>query len=131
MGGRGGFGPGFQAAGSKLYRAEYAAVTLAVVAYIAYRATHSGGLALVPTAVWFVLPDIVAFVPIGLSSKRREWPAWGAYLYDAAHTLLVWGLAFAISWVALGGPYWPILGWLAHITADRASGFGLRSTSRV
>jgi len=128
MSGGAGFGPGFQSAGSKLYRAEYAAVTAAILAYLVYRSLHLGGLDWLSTVFWILFPDLAAFIPIGLSSKRREWPAWGSYLYDVSHTLLVWGLAFAASWLFLGAPYWPILGWLGHITADRASGYGLRST---
>ena len=80
------------------------------------------------TIFWVLFPDIVAFVPIGLSSRRREWPPWGSYLYDVFHSALVWGLAFAVAWLALGTLYLPLLGWLGHITADRALGYGLRST---
>ena len=37
MAGREGFGPGFQSAGSRLYRAEYALATVAILAYLSYR----------------------------------------------------------------------------------------------
>ena len=127
--GGGGFGPGFQAASSKLYRAEYAAATIAILAYLVYRWLHLGGLDWPATVLWILFPDLVAFIPIGLSTKGREWPAWGSYLYNLAHSALAWGLAFAISWLALGAPYWPILGWLGHISADRAVGYGLRSSA--
>jgi hypothetical protein len=126
--GRGGFGPGFQAAGSRLYRAEYGAVAAAIFAYLLYRWLYSGGLDWPSTVVWVLFPDLVAFIPIGLS-RRRDWPRWGSYLYNAFHTVLLWGLAFAIIWFVLGVPYWPMLGWLVHIAADRAMGFGLRSSS--
>ncbi|HUI01130.1 MAG TPA: DUF4260 family protein [Nitrososphaerales archaeon] len=129
MGATGGFGPAFQAAASRLYRAEYAAATLAILAYLIYRWLHPG-LDWPATIFWILFPDLAAFVPIGLSSKRREWPSWGAYLYNFSHSALVWGLAFGVSWLALGAPYWPVLGWLGHITADRAVGYGLRSTRR-
>ena len=46
-------------------------------------------------------PDLAAFIPIGASSKRRDWPSWGSNLYHLFHTVLVWGLAFAASWVFL------------------------------
>ena len=68
-----------------------------------------------------------SFVPIGLSSKRREWPSWGASLYNVFHTILVWGGVFVVAWLALGSVYWPLLGWLGHITVDRASGYALRA----
>jgi len=128
----GGFGPGFQPSGSKLYRAEYAAATAAILAYLIYRWLYLGGLDWPSTIAWVLFPDLVAFVPIGLSSKRREWPRWGSYLYNIAHTFLTWGMAFAVLSLGLGAPYWPILGWLGHITADRTVGYGLRSNaSRV
>jgi uncharacterized protein DUF4260 len=124
---QGGFGPGFQDARSKLYRAEYAAITTAILVYLVYRWFYLGGLDLASTVFWIVFPDLVAFIPIGLSSRRKEWPAWGGYLYNIAHTVLVWGLAFAVLWFLLGTPYLPFFGWLGHITADRAVGYGLRS----
>lgn len=127
---QGGFGPDFQAASSKLYKAEYAAATTAILAYLVYRWLYLGGLDWPSTVFWILFPDLVSFIPIGLSSKRKEWPAWGSYLYDVAHTILLWGLAFAVLWLVLGTPYLPILGWLGHITADRALGYGLRLTSK-
>ena len=130
MGSGGSFGPGFQAASSKLYRAEFAAATLAILAYLVYRWLHLGGLDWPSTVFWILFPDLAAFIPIGLSSKRREWPAWGGYLYNTFHNAFVWGLAFGALWLVLGTPYWPILGWLGHIAADRAVGYGLRSTAR-
>ena len=128
MGGQGEFGPGFQDAKSKLYRAENAAVTAAILAYLIYRWLYLGGLDWASTVFWVLFPDLVAFIPIGLSSKRKEWPAWGSYLYNVFHTLLVWGLAFSALWF-FGITYWPIFGWLGHITADRAAGYGLRSST--
>lgn len=129
MSGRGGFGPGFQSSGSRLYRAEYAAVTVVILAYLFYRWLYLGGLDWPSTIFWAVFPDLVAFIPIGLSSKKREWPQWGSYLYNVPHTVLAWGLAFAVLSFALGAPYWPILGWLGHIATDRAVGYGLRANS--
>ena len=130
MGGRGGgFGPDFQSAGSRLYRAEYAAAALAILAFLFYRWLYQGGLDWPQTVLWAAFPDLIVFIPIGLS-RRREWPRWGSYLYNSFHTVIAWGLAFGVLWLALGGPYWPILGWLLHIAADRAAGFGLRSTAR-
>ena len=130
MGSQSGFGPGFQAANSRPYRLEYAAATAAILAYLVYRWLHLGGLDWPSTVFWILFPDLVAFIPIGLSSKKREWPAWGGHLYNTFHTVLVWGLAFGVLWLVLGTPYWPVFGWLGHISADRAAGYGLRSTAR-
>jgi Domain of unknown function (DUF4260) len=125
----GGFGPGFQHSGSKLYRTEYAAATVAILAYLVYRWLYLGGVDWPSTIIWVLFPDLVAFVPIGLSSKRREWPRWGSYLYNVSHTFLTWALVFAVLSLALASPYWPILGWLGHISADRAVGYGLRANA--
>jgi hypothetical protein len=128
MSGAGGFGPAFQPSGSRLYRAEYAAVTVAILAYLLYRWLYLGGLDWPSTVFWILFPDLLAFIPIGLSSKRREWPRWGSYLYNLTHTILMWGLAFAVLSLVFGAPYLPLLGWLGHITGDRAVGYGLRAT---
>lgn len=130
MGGRGGFGPGFQDASSRTYRAEYAAITVAILGYLFYRWLYLGGLDWPSTIFWAIFPDLVAFIPIGLSSKRREWPSWGSYLYNLFHSVLTWGLVFVLLWFSLGTPYWSIIGWVGHITADRAVGYGLRSSTR-
>ncbi len=130
MSGSRGFGPGFQDAGSTLYRAEYAAATLALLAYLVWRSLYLGGLDWLQTIFWAVFPDLAAFIPIGASSRRREWPGWGASLYNLFHSVLLWGLALAASWIFLRGVYWPIFGWLGHVTADRALGYGLRQASK-
>ncbi len=125
-----GFGPGFQRADSRLYRLECGVITIAVLGYLIWRAQNLGGVDILQTVGWVFFPDVVAFVPIGLSAKRQAWPIWGANLYNSVHNLLVWGLVFALTWLVLPAPYWPLLGWLGHITADRALGFGLRETKR-
>jgi hypothetical protein len=123
---RKGFGPEFQEAGSRLYRAEYGAISIAIIGYLAWRGLFLGGLNLFQTVVWFLFPDLVAFVPIGLSSNRREWPGWGVYLYDAIHNMIAWGLVFVAVSAIFQVPSWPLLGWLGHITVDRTAGYGLR-----
>ncbi len=130
MSSKSGFGPGFQDASSKTYRAEYAAATIALLSYLIWRSLYMGGVDWLQTAFWAVFPDLAAFIPIGASSRRRQWPSWGANLYNAFHTVLVWVLAFSSTWLLFGSIYWPIFGWLGHITADRALGYGLRRTSR-
>jgi len=122
-----GFGPGFQDAESKLYRAEYAAISLAVVAFVVWRAYAPGGIGWLELVFWVAFPDLVAFAAIGASPKRREWPSWGSSVYNVCHTILVWAAVFLLSWAVLGAIYWPLLGWLGHITVDRAVGYGLRA----
>ena len=122
-----GFGPGFQGARSGFYRIEYAALSAAIFAYVVWRSLYLGGIDWIQFVFWFLFPDLVAFIPIGLSSKRREWPSWGVSLYNLSHTILVSGAVLAVLWVLFGVAYWPLFGWLAHITVDRTSGYGLRA----
>lgn len=124
----GGFGPGFEDARSPLYRLEYAALTAALLRYLIYRTFFLGGLDWLSTVFWGVFPDFV-FIPIGMSARRKEWPPWGARLYNVFHTVLLWGAVFVFAWALLGMTYWPLLGWLVHISLDRAVGYGLRRPS--
>ena len=123
----GGFGPGFQDSNSRLYRSEYGLITAAVISYLIWRTFYAGGIDWLQVLFWAVFPDLVSFIPIGLSSQRKEWPSWGSTLYDVFHTILLWALAFGLLFALFGVVYFPLLGWLGHITADRAMGFGLRS----
>ena len=90
------FGPGFQEAKSWLYRAEYAAISIAIVAYLVWRISYHGGVDLLQTIFWAALPDLVSFIPIGMSLKKREWPAWGSNLYNFSHTILAWGSVLVV-----------------------------------
>lgn len=122
-----GFGPGFQSAQSRLYRIEYGAISAAVVAFLVWY-PHLGISGWLQVAFWFLFPDLASFIPIGLSPQRKEWPSWGANLYNVFHTIIIFGAAFAALWALFGVPYWPLLGWLGHITVDRTSGYGLRAS---
>lgn len=119
--------PGFQNAGSRIYRLEYGVMTIAIVVFIAWRCIYvSGSINILEIVLWAIIPDLVVFVPIGLASKRGKWPSWGATLYNFFHTIIIWIAAFVVSWVVLKTPHWELLGWLGHIMTDRAVGFGLR-----
>jgi hypothetical protein len=125
-----GFGPGFQDTRSKLYRAEYSLISLTIFGYLAWRAVNLGGVDWLQLGFWVIFPDLLAFSGIALSTKRREWPSWGPNLYNSFHTVLLWGIVFAASWFALGTIYWPLFGWLGHITVDRAVGYALRDSTK-
>ena len=127
-------GPGFLRLSSWPYRLEYAAATLLILGLLfvwrlgILHALPPGVIAL--TVFWMLWPDLLAFVPIGIVARgSRNWPSWGAVLYDLPHSLLVWAGVFAVWSVLAGGIEWPLLGWAAHITADRAFGFYLRAPS--
>ena len=126
------WGPGFLRLDTWPYRAEYAAATVAIVVVLfVWRLAilHDFPAFDIGLAVfWMVWPDLVAFVPIGFASRgAREWPSWGPTVYNATHSLLVWGAVF-VAWSALAGTIvWPLLGWAGHITADRTFGYYLRA----
>jgi hypothetical protein len=98
----------------------------AILGYLLWRSFYAGGIDWLQVAFWAIFPDLAAFLPIGLSSKSREWPSWGSGVYNSFHTYLTWGTVFVVSWAAFGAVYWPLFGWLGHITVDRAVGYGLR-----
>jgi hypothetical protein len=126
------WGPAFLSFDSWPYRLEYAVGTVAILLLVlGWR-----GLVLheFPTAdlllfvLFLLLPDLVAFVPMSLSRPPKgSWPSWGPPLYNGMHSLLVWAGAFLVAWVLTGGIFWPLLGWAAHITLDRAVGYHLRA----
>jgi hypothetical protein len=126
------FGPGFQSSTSRLFRAEYALISLAIAAYLVWSYRMGiGWIALAFLIFFAILPDLVPFIPIGLYSSREiegSWPRWGPSLYNAFHTILLWALVFGIAWILLEAPYLPFLGWLLHITVDRSLGYTLRAS---
>lgn len=104
-----------------------AAFTIGLVAVLAWRFVV-GDLDVALTVFWFLWPDLVAFVPIGVAARGgKGWQRWGPTLYNAAHTFLVF-LPVIVIWSVLDGKVeWPLLGWAAHITLDRAVGYYLRA----
>ena|SRR5579864_3587635 len=125
------FGPPFQGAQSKLYRSEYAIISLAILGLLVWRYSQSPGLIFVLEILfWAIFPDLAAFIPIGLSSSKQAWPSWGAYVYNIFHSILTWALVFGVTFLIFKSPRWELLGWLGHITLDRAVGYGLREQKR-
>jgi hypothetical protein len=129
---RSNFGPPFQGAQSKLYRAEYALISLAILIILGWRYTQSPSIVFVLEIIfWAIFPDLAAFIPIGLSSDKRAWPSWGAFVYNFFHTILIWALVFGVTFLIFKTPRWELLGWLGHITVDRSVGYGLRQNKTV
>jgi hypothetical protein len=106
-------------------------ISMALLGYVLWRATIGGGVDVLQTLFWGAFPDLFAFIPIGLASRDKQWPSWGATIYNLVHTLILWAGLFGILWYVSAMPYWPLLGWLLHITADRAFGYGLRSRNEA
>jgi hypothetical protein len=122
-------GPGIQRVRGVLYIFEYAVITIAIFAFLVWRYLYAtGGVDVLEVLFWVIFPDLAAFIPIGIASKKGTWPAWGAYVYNFFHTILVWVAVFAVVWIILGTPHLELLGWLGHITTDRTVGYGLRET---
>lgn len=120
-------GPGFQDAESKLYRLEYAVISLSILGFVVWKIVYgSGSFSILELVLWAIFPDLAAFIPIGLKSKNGAWPSWGANVYNLFHNIVVWSAIFLLVWLVLRTPHWELLGWLGHITTDRAVGFGLR-----
>jgi hypothetical protein len=106
-----------------LHVIEYAVIAL-VLAYVAWlRGAELG------PVFWILLvaPDIGLVVAplLGPMPGRGAISARAVPIYNLGHTFTI---PIAV-WVALSfttiAP-WPLLGWLIHISADRALGFGLR-----
>ena len=78
---------------------------------------------------WVLLvgPDIglVVAPALGPMPGRGRLPPRAVPIYNALHTYTVPVLLWIGAWATSIGP-WPLLGWLIHISADRALGFGLR-----
>ncbi len=80
---------------------------------------------------WALLvgPDIglVVAPAFGPMPGRGAIPPRAVPVYNAFHTYTIPVLLWVGAWAAGIGP-WPLLGWLIHISADRALGFGLRGS---
>ncbi len=59
--------------------------------------------------------------------KDDRWPRWGPTVHNVPHRLLVWAAVF-VAWGLLAhGVVGPLLGWVGHVTMDRAAGYHLRT----
>jgi len=102
---------------------EYVALAL-VLAGVAYVQREQLGV-----LFWILLigPDIGLVVAplLGPMPGGGRLPPRAVPIYNAFHTLTVPVLLWVAA-LASGVAPWPLLGWLIHICADRALGFGLR-----
>lgn len=122
-------GPGYLRLTAWPYRLEMAVGALAVIVVLFYwRLFVVGDLNVWWTIFWLLWPDLLSFVPMApMMLRRGEWPSWGPLLYNLPHSFLVWGIVFAGWSLLVGGIEWPLLGWAAHLAADRAFGYYLRA----
>lgn len=129
------WGPAFLSLGSWPYRVEYAVATVAIFAVVfGWRALilHQFPVAdSVLFVVFLFLPDIVAFTPMAAArAPAGSWPRWGPSLYNVMHSLLTWAAVMLVVWLVSSASIWPVFGWAAHITLDRAVGYRLRAPSK-
>jgi hypothetical protein len=106
-----------------LHVVEYVVIALALAGAAWLRGGELG------SAFWVLLvaPDagLVVAPLFGRMPGRGMIPPRAVPIYNLGHTytipIVVW-LALAFTDIAP----WPLLGWLIHISADRALGYGLR-----
>ncbi len=124
------FGPKNLDTGSRLFRIEYAVISLGILAYSIWIAIYGQGLDILQFIFWGVFPDLVAFIPIGLAMKKtKKWPSWGSNLYNTVHHIGLWALVFVALFAIFQRPNWALLGWIFHINVDRAVNYSLRQSS--
>jgi hypothetical protein len=77
--------------------------------------------------VLLVAPDVglVIAPALGPMPGRGRLPPRAVPVYNLFHTY-VFPVALWVGATAAGIGAWPMLGWLIHISADRALGYGLR-----
>ena len=106
-----------------IHVAEYAVLTLAFAGAAYVQRDQLGAL------FWILLvgPDLglVIAPAFGPMPGRSRLPPRAAPVYNAFHTYTIPVLLWVGAWAAGIAP-WPLLGWMIHISADRALGFGLR-----
>lgn len=107
-------------------RAAYAALTLLLLAVLAFEAVTHGHWG--AAAAGLLLPDLALLVGGGAGLARGQLHPRAVRLYNAAHRF--WGplaLLVAAS-VGLLGLGWFVAGlaWCLHIALDRGLGYGLR-----
>jgi hypothetical protein len=108
-----------------IHRLEYIAIALILIGAAIWQKDQLGW------PFWLLLfaPDLFGLIPaslLGRAPRRGYLPPRGVWLYNVWHAYVI----PLVAWIALllifAGNPWPLLGWLIHISADRAFGFGLR-----
>lgn len=106
-----------------IHTIEYAVIAV-VLAYVAW--LQGGQLG---ALFWILLlaPDIgLVLAPVlGPMPGQGAISARAVPIYNLGHTFTI-PIVLWLALLAAGIAPWPLLGWLIHISADRALGFGLR-----
>lgn len=111
---------------SKVLAHTTAGVVLTASA-IALAVTRETGVSSV--VVFAVLPDLALFLGIGASHQPGQLPRRAVPAYNVLHHPALPVALLAAFATGLLGSYWLVAGlaWLAHISFDRACGYGLRT----
>lgn len=101
-------------------------------AFAVLEGVNHGWLAVLFAVVFFLAPDFTFLAGIGETRKMApgQLPPRAVPFYNAAHRALV-PLALVVAYTFLPIVWAPLFagfcGWLAHISYDRAFGYGLRT----
>jgi hypothetical protein len=80
-------------------------------------------------AAWAAFPDLLAFGPeviVALAYRiagtapahSRGHHVLDIHLYEPGHSLVVFGLVFAVAWLIFRRPVWMLFGWGLHVLMD-------------
>ncbi|MFG3256168.1 DUF4260 family protein [Streptomyces sp. NPDC048172] len=100
-------------------------------AFAVLEGVNHGWLAVVLAIVFFLAPDAALFIGHGDGrTERGQLPRRAVPFYNAAHRALV-PVALIVAYTVTPIDWAPLFagfcGWLAHISYDRALGYGLRN----
>ena len=101
-------------------------------AFAVLEGVNHGWLAVLFALAFFIAPDLTFLVAAGDARHMRkgQLPPRAVPLYNTAHRALI-PLALAVAYTLLPVDWAPLFaglcGWLAHISYDRAVGYGLRT----
>ncbi|NGO79247.1 DUF4260 domain-containing protein [Streptomyces sp. YC504] len=118
--------------GVKLRRAAWLAVALFWTAFAILEGVNHGWLAGAVAFAFFIAPDFALFIDVRGSAglARGQLSPRAVPYYNAAHRALIpVGLIVAYTFLPVDAPalFAGLCGWLAHISYDRAFGYGLRT----
>ncbi len=118
-------------AGRVTKRVAWAALAVFLLAFVVLEVINHGVAALAAALVFLIVPDLAMVIGAGAAGKGKLSPKAVPY-YNLLHrpwiplaVLVVYSAGLLGEWVPL---FTAGLGWLTHIAADRAFGYGLRAT---
>ncbi|WP_433468835.1 DUF4260 family protein [Spirillospora sp. CA-128828] len=113
-------------------RVAWFAGALFWTAFAVLEGVNHGWLAVLAALAFFIAPDLTFLAGLrdARQTERGQLPARAVPFYNAAHRALVpfaLMIAYAFGPIAWAPIFAGLCGWLAHISFDRAFGYGLRT----